>query len=90
MDLKTKGAITGIEFPDGDCEGLHFIDMPWLTSFTGAHSGTFGPIGFGSGDGSCQTDGNQFQDNKRGVWTLPAGQCLSGTLKSQPPVTIVP
>ena len=90
LDLKTKGLITGIEFPAGPCEGLSFQNLPWGFSFTDANSGTFGSVSFASAAGNCQTVANQLQDNKRGFFTLPAGQCLSGTLRSHPTVTIVP
>ncbi len=40
--------------------------------------------------GICSQNGNVFQDDGSGIWTLPPGECLSGTLTSHPPTTIVP
>ncbi len=90
MDIKTHGQVISIKLPSGDCAGVHFQDLPWGIAVNSATSGTIGIVGFVSSNGNCSQDFNQFQDNASGVWTFPAGQCFSGTLKSDPPVTIVP
>jgi len=91
LDLKTKSnEIKAVKFPDGDCEGVSFVGLPWNVGISNANSGQFGQVIFESNEGNCIETVNQFQDNASGVWTLPAGGCLSGTLKSTPPVTIVP
>jgi hypothetical protein len=90
LDIKTQGEIRAIKLPSGDCAALHFQDLPWGISVNSATSGTIGTVSFDSSSGNCIQDFNQFQDNASGVWTFPAGQCFSGTLKSDPPVTIVP
>ena len=90
FDLKTKiPAIKAVKFLKGDCGGVTFQDMPWLVAITGPNSGLFGGGGFGSPAGNCVGRETSFQDNKSGIWKLPAGQCISGTLTSNPPVTIV-
>jgi hypothetical protein len=90
FDLKTKtGEITAYKFPRGNCE-VRFEGLPWYSDITGVNSGHFSFQGFGSGNGNCVADMAQFQDNGSGIFTFPAGQCLSGSLTSSPPVTIVP
>jgi hypothetical protein len=91
LDLKTKGAgkITSIKFPTGNCEGINFQHLPWGIGLTGTNGGEFSFGSFGSANGNCVADVNNFIVNSSGVWTL-TGPCLSGTLKSTPPVTIVP
>jgi hypothetical protein len=90
FDLKTKiPSIKAVKFIKGDCVGVTFQDMPFLVDITGANSGVFGGGGFTSSFGNCVGEETQFQDNKSGIWTLPAGQCISGTLTSNPPTTIV-
>jgi hypothetical protein len=91
MDFKPKPhVITAVRFPREDCEGVEFEAFPWDVYILQANAGSIGGGTFLSGAGICVTDGTQFQDNGAGVWTLPAGQCLSGTLTSNPPTTIVP
>ncbi len=91
LDLKTeKGKIESVKINTGVCEGVSFQNLPWTVFNLNANSGKFGIVSYISGDGNCEQSGVQFQDNASGIWTLPAGQCLSGTLTSTPPVTIVP
>jgi hypothetical protein len=67
-----------------------FDDFPWTVNILTQNSGDFGGGTFESSYGVCTTGGTAFQDNGSGIWTLSAGQCLSGTMTSDPPVTIVP
>ncbi len=90
IDIKTQGEIRAIKLPAGVCEDLNFQNLPWGISVNSATSGTIGIVSFDSSNGNCSQAFNQFQDNASGVWTFTAGQCFSGTLKSDPPVTIVP
>ncbi len=69
--------------------GVVFNDLPWDVDILNANSGEFFSDGY-SGNGTCVQSQNTFQVDGSGVWTLPAGQCLSGTFKSDPPTTIVP
>ncbi len=91
FDLKTKiPAIKAVKFIKGDCEGVRFQDMPFLVAINDANSGVIGGGGFSSDAGNCVGSETSFQDNKSGIWTLGGpGQCLSVTLTSYPPVTIV-
>jgi hypothetical protein len=89
MDLKTKRSlITAVKFPKSPC--AHFNDLPWNVDILTQNSGGFTGGSFLSGDGICNTLVTQFQVDGSGIWALPAGQCLSGTMTSKPPVTIVP
>jgi hypothetical protein len=93
LDLKTKnGEIKTVKFPKGvgSCEGINFQLLPWYIDIFNANSGQFGFTGFISNDGDCGGMANKFQVTKSGVWTFLTGQCLSGTLTSNPPTTIVP
>jgi hypothetical protein len=70
------------------CGYIGFQDLPWHVSINNETSGTSG-VSFISEYGMC--DKNQaFTINDSGVWTLSPGGCASGTMKSTPPVTIVP
>ena len=90
MDLKTKRSKIGtVKFPQGSCN-VAFFDLPWSVGILNANSGIIEVSGFSSSNGNCVQNWNTFQDNGSGIWTLPAGQCLSGTLRSNPPTTIVP
>jgi hypothetical protein len=92
LDLKTKtGEIKAVKFPKGvaNCEGVNFQGMPWYINILNANSGYFSFQSFISDDGNCVGDGNRFEVTKSGVWTFLTGQCLSGTLTSSPPTTIV-
>ena len=90
FDLKTKiPAIKAVKFIKGDCDGVFFINMPFPVHINDANSGVIGGGSFGSPSGNCVGEETQFQDNKSGIWTLPAGQCISGRLTSNPPTTIV-
>jgi len=95
LDLKTKPLKTGpsiikaVKFPHGDCQGVEFDGFPWGVQILNANSGAFGGGSYASADGICVTDETHFQDNGSGIWTLPVGGCLSGTLTSNPPTTIV-
>jgi hypothetical protein len=93
LDLKTKnGEIKAVKFPRGvaNCEGINFQLLPWYIDIFNANSGQFSFTGFISDDGDCIGMANKFQVNQSGVWTFLTGQCLSGTLTSNPPTTIVP
>ena len=91
MDLKTKRTeITAVKFPKGDCEGVGFSDIPWRVNILTQNSGHIAGGSYSSGDGICNTIITQFQDNGSGIWTLPIGGCIGGTMTSKPPVTIVP
>jgi hypothetical protein len=92
LHLQTKGLIKAITMDDSApvCKGVGFLGLPWEVVVTGANSGVIGTVRFGSSDGDCIQGGNAFQDNASGVWTLAPGPCLSGTLTSTPPITIVP
>jgi hypothetical protein len=91
LGLKTKGIIkfAKVDTPSG-CNGLNFGFLPWFIGILNASSGQFGRFGFSSSNGDCNQGAIQFQDNSSGIWTLPAGQCMSGTLTSTPAVTIAP
>ena len=92
LRIKTFGGdakVKTIILPDGDCEGLFFEGFPWSIEITGPNSGTIGPVDYSSSDGSCGCQ-VQFQVNSHGIWTFSDGQGMSGRLKSNPPVTIVP
>jgi hypothetical protein len=77
-----------VKFPRGNCF-VAFNDLPWSVGIVNANSGIIESDGY-SGNGDCVQRLNTFQVNGSGIWTLPPGQCLSGTLKSDPPTTIVP
>jgi hypothetical protein len=92
LDLKTKnGEIKAVKFPKGvfNCEGINFQYLPWYIDILSANSGQFSFRSFGSDNGDCIGMANKFQVTKSGVWTFLTGQCLSGTLTSNPPTTIV-
>jgi hypothetical protein len=91
LNLHTKGWIRAVKVDGpGNCGLLSFQDLPWQVVVTGSNSGVFGTVSFSSSHGNCVQNNIQFQDNSSGVFTLSPGQCLSGTLTSTPPVTIVP
>ena len=90
MDLKTKrNKIIAIKFPKANCD-VRISGYPWGVAILNANSGKIFINGFLSSNGNCSQNWTTFQVNDSGIWTLPAGQCLSGTLKSNPPTTIVP
>jgi hypothetical protein len=91
MDFKpARSQITAVKFPHGDCEGVRFgTEFPWNVAIQGANSGGFAGGEFGSGSGICVQNGEAFQVNGSGIWTL-TGECLGGNLTSNPPTTIVP
>ena len=84
-DAKVKVII----LPDGDCEGLNFQSFPWEIVITGSNTGYIGPVNYSSSDGNCNCQ-VQYQVNSNGIWSFADGQGMSGKLKSNPPVTIVP
>ena len=89
MDLKTKRSlITAVKFPK-NCDTV-FTGLPWNVDILTENSGGFAGGSFASGHGDCVTGSTEFQVNGSGIWTLPSGQCLSGTMRSEPPVTIAP
>ena len=92
MHLNTKGFIKLAEVDTpGSCQAVGFGGLPWGVGILSPNTGQFGHVSFVGGGGSCSEGVEMFQDNASGIWTLPAnGQCLSGTLVSTPPVTIVP
>lgn len=89
----SKKIITAIQFHPGagTCHGLKY--NPTIpVSITDANSGII-QAAFNSDSGACNfTYNNVFTADQSGVWTLASssGQCLTGTLTSHPPVTIVP
>jgi len=94
MYLKTKSGeaipeIRTVRLSGADCAAVAFLGLPWGVSIADAKSGQIGFRGFDSSAGDCAGEALFYQDDRRGVWTLPAGGCLSGTLRSHPPVTIV-
>jgi hypothetical protein len=90
-DLKTKrNLITAVKFTSGNCQGLDFTGLPWGAVPLTANSGEIFGGRFSSGNGACVEDFNTFEVNGSGIWTLAAGQCMSGTLTSHPATTIVP
>jgi hypothetical protein len=90
MDLKTKRRkIYAVKFPTGSCN-VRFSDLPWTVAILNANSGEIEINGFVSSNGNCVQTATTFQDNVSGIWTLPTGQCFSGTFRSSPPTTIVP
>jgi hypothetical protein len=89
MELKTKRhEIAAVKFPKENC-GVALDDFPWDVAILNANSVEIIANGY-SGKGTCDQRLTTFQVNGSGIWTLPAGQCFSGTLKSDPPTTIVP
>ena len=89
MDLKTKWSqIIAVKFPRENC-GVALDDFPWGVDILSANSGKILSNGY-SGKGACNQTSTTFQINGSGIWTLPPGQCFSGTFKSTPPTTIVP
>jgi hypothetical protein len=91
MDVKTRNdEVVRIKLPKTDCKNLRFVSGPWGIQFTGPNSGYFYFGIFISDVGLCNEGANTFQLNSPGIWTMPPGQCLSGTLKSDTPLTIVP
>jgi len=95
MILKTKGGtITAVRgTPMGpQCNGLGFPDLPMRAQIGNATNGQIQPFGWSRpGFGSCEQTAVQFTvNNSTGLWTFPAGQCMSGSLQSHPAVTIAP
>ena len=94
MILKTKGAtITAVRgTPKGpQCNGLFFPQLPMRAQILNATNGQIQPFSWNrAGFGSCEQTAVQFTDNSSGLWTFPAGQCMSGSLQSHPAVTIAP
>jgi hypothetical protein len=89
LDFKTKKSrIYAVKFPKGNC-GVGFNDLPWGVGISNANSGYIESNGY-DGKGTCVQRQATYEVNKSGVWKLPPGQCFSGTLRSNPPVTIVP
>ena len=96
MFLSTRQVITGVITsvkldPGYQCNGLSFVSPPWGITLFNTTSGQFGPFGINRpGYGECHQNALQFQVNGSGVWSFPPGQCMTGSLDSHPPVTIVP
>ena len=89
MELKTKHQhISAIKFPKGNCH-VTLNDFPWGVAILKANSGEILNDGY-FGNGTCNEMFSTFQVDGSGTWTLPPGQCFSGTFKSNPPTTIVP
>jgi hypothetical protein len=72
----------------GNCHAIIFNGFPWLMGASSLTTGGFGPLTF-TGFGNCSAPTTTFSDNA-GVWTIPTGGCIAGTLTSTPPITIVP
>ncbi len=95
MLLTTRQVVTGVIKsvkldPGYQCNGLVVGDPPWGITLFNTTSGQLGPFNFDRpGHGQCHQDDLQFQVNGSGVWSFPPGQCMSGSLDSHPPVTIV-
>jgi hypothetical protein len=71
------------------CNHIIFSGFPWLMGASSLTTGGFGPVNF-TGFGNCSALTITFSDNASGVWTIPTGGCIAGTLTSTPPITIVP
>ena len=59
-----------------------FLGLPWPIEVNDANSGSILGGSFLNGSGGCTTDFTGFSVNSSGVWTIPAGGCVSGTLTS--------
>jgi hypothetical protein len=92
-NLKTRqrfGQIVGVKQKDNSCINVVFVDLPWSIEVNNANGGQIDGGRFVGGNGSCSLNAVIFSVNSSGVWTIPTGGCVSGTLTSNPPVTIVP
>jgi hypothetical protein len=98
MVLKTRAAVGSegeITSVKGTSQGpqcdhdVEFPDLPWFIGIASASTGQFGPFLY-FGSSICTQETIQFQVNSSGLWTFPAGQCMTGSIQSYPPVTIVP
>jgi hypothetical protein len=75
----------------GPCNSVEFEGVPAGVVASGAHKGSFGGGGWLlPARASCTITQTTFYDKSSGVWTIPVGNCVSGSLTSKPPVTIVP
>jgi hypothetical protein len=93
--LRTKGSggvIRSIDVNTPSCNGIAFGSLPWNTGPSTATSGVIENVNFsGPGSEQCHNTFETFQDDASGIWTIADdGHCISGTLRSTPPVTIVP
>jgi hypothetical protein len=93
FELRTKNNAAGITHAktggNKDCLFPEFVGLPWVVGILNANSGQFGHFAFIGGGGQCTEGVELFTDNASGIWKLPTGECVSGSLTSDPPVTIV-
>ncbi len=83
-------AKVGVHGLGGDCGNLSFAqDPPWQVQVTGPMGGVIFGGSWVDGGSSCARQNNGFSIDKMGRWTIQPG-CLSGTLTSDPPVTVAP
>ena len=94
--LKTKTAghsvITSTKISHRKCSQIFAGGFPWTVTPSGPNTGIIhGMIFIGVGSGCGDTE-EVFGDNGSGIFTfnMARGQCLSGTMTSSPPITIVP
>jgi hypothetical protein len=67
-----------------------FVLLPWTIEVNDPDDGTILGGSFLNAEGGCTSGSFGFSLNSSGIWAIPAGGCVSGTLTSNPPVTIVP
>jgi hypothetical protein len=92
--LRTHGPIKAGEISNAVvkgptyCKSVGFVTTPWEVEVLNAKGGGIDGTGWSVGFESCSS-GTAFTDNADGVWSFGPG-CLSGTMISNPPITIVP
>jgi len=72
----------------GLCKQVFFVATPWDIQLQNGNGGYIDGARWSVGFESCSHN-TGFQDNANGVWTFEPG-CLSGTMTSNPPITIAP
>ena len=75
------------------CESVQLVDLPWYVGPVDPNNVSVSPFGWNGGIESCvAVDGSKFQVMSDGTWVLGGYYpvCLTGSLTSNPPVTIVP
>ncbi len=75
------------------CENVRLLRLPWYVGAqamypNGYGTGSVSAFGWDGGVEYCQADGVLFQSGPDGTWFFN-GPCISGTLASNPPVTII-
>jgi hypothetical protein len=87
-NVSNDGHIMDISVPRDDCDGISLSFLPWPIAILSKHSGQYYEANFTAGNGDCHVDIGDFTIDKDGNWTLTAGGCLSGSLKSHPTTVI--